>query len=61
MLEHLLGKQDNLAQEEWNTGVKYTGERETIGHRWDTLEKEGEGRFRHTWGTRIDRKWGLDR
>ena len=37
MLERSLDRQDNLAQEDGNTGVKYTRDRETIGRRWDTL------------------------
>ena len=39
MLDCSLERQDNLAQEEGNKGVKYMRERWTIGHMWDKLER----------------------
>ena len=41
-LESSLGRQDNLAEEEGNTGVKYTREKYTIGHRWDALGRSND-------------------
>ena len=55
--DYSLERQDNLAQEEGNSGLNTQGR----GRQLDTGGTHyGEGAIKHTWRTGLDRKWGIN-